>query len=158
MVIQSNPVSRDPTPRVFTTLYWLTCPSLIRHLSRYESEGWVRRVEDVYRQSAEVRENLSDLHGEYAFRRRRAVGSIRMSQLSKRRPKLAETLSRTGIAGVSDTSHVKCLHAHAAFHLVRGGHPLFETFPELLKDVADCRDCDRLAENTGGKRERGDAV
>lgn len=165
MVIQCDPVSEDASPvlaaesrrqpPVFTTLYWLTCPAINRHLGRYESEGWVRKVEEAAKRDVAMQETLHDLHGEYAWRRRRAVGGERLGRLKRARPKLAESLERTGIAGVSDPAHVKCLHAHAAFHLVQGGHPLFLSFPQLLKDVSDCRSCEQLE---GAKKEAAHAV
>ncbi len=102
-----------------------------------------------------MQETLRDLHGEYAWRRRRAVGGARLSRLKRTRPKLADSLERTGIGGVSDPTHVKCLHAHAAFHLVQGNHPLFLSFPQLLKDVSDCRSCEQLE---GAKKEPAHAV
>lgn len=154
MAIQSDPVSNQnpqdaPAParaphRVFTTLYWLTCPMQIDHLSRCESAGWIQRLEDTVQKNINARERMNDLHGEYAFRRRRAVGAGRLAELRRNRPHLANSLEQTGIAGVKDTAHIKCLHAHAAYHLVQGDHPLFVSFPELLKDPAGCRDCERL--------------
>lgn len=149
-VIQCEPVptarQANAGSRVFTTLYWLTCPVMNRHLGRFESEGWIDRLEDVANRNRSVREILRRLNEEYAARRRRAVGPGILRRLKHDRPKMAESLARTGIGGVADPAHVKCLHAHAAFHLVRGGHPFFTAFPQMLADVSDCRYCESLKE------------
>lgn len=157
MVIECQPVTQDETPAeespahprsaVFTTLYWLTCPQMIRHLSRYESSGWIQRLEGMASQDPSVTETMRALHAEYAARRRRVLGDPGLARLKETRPTLAESLETTGIGGVADPAHVKCLHAHAAYHLVRGGHPLFAANPELMKDVTACRDCDRLKDS-----------
>ena len=153
IVIETTPVSNfqtsggvEPKPAgIFTTLYWLTCPRLIRHISRLESAGWIKRVESEVSSSPEIRQPLMELHEEYIRRRRRMIGADRMRRLRRSRPAVAQTLDRAGIAGVADFSHIKCLHAHAAFHLVCGSHPVIQSHPEFLTDLADCRDCDRLS-------------
>lgn len=151
MVIENPPVVDRPgrPPQVFTTLYWLTCPLLIRRLSRFESAGWVRRLDDAVRQNRDLSESIDDVGHAYAYRRFRRLGKKRWENLSRSRPNLADSLRNTGIAGVrrpagSSAAPIKCLHAHAAYHLAEGGHPLFEAFPELLTDVSSCRDCEVL--------------
>lgn len=136
-----------------TTLYWLTCPMLVRHVSRFESGGWIRRLEQAVSENADWKEKIVDLHGEYAFRRRRAVGFSKMEKIRRSMPNVASSIEKTGIGGVGDTAHLKCLHAHAAYHLVRGGHPLFESFPELLTDMDHCGECRSLCSTATDKED-----
>lgn len=138
MVIETDPVSGD---RVFTTPYWLTCPRISRHIGGMESQGLIGRLDAEVAGDPAARDSMAALHAEYAAARKEAIGEERLAELRRDQPRVADFLDRTGIGGVSDFTHIKCLHAHAAFHLVRGGHPVFEARPELLPAVADCREC-----------------
>lgn len=138
MVIQTDPVSGD---RVFTTLYWLTCPKVSRQIGRWESEGWIGRIESEVAGNPAARDSMASLHAQYTAARQEAIGADRMAELRSDQPRVAAFLDRTGIAGVSDFTHIKCLHAHAAFHLAHGDHPVFNAHPEFLPDISDCREC-----------------
>ena len=148
MVIECDPLptpseGRDPG-RVFTTLYWLTCPELIRHVGGHESTGAIGRMENWVAQNPAARQALEAQHLRYSEERRRRIGAARLRALADDHPKLAASLAQTGIGGVSGGTHLKCLHAHAAYHLVQEDHPVFLTHPELLTDISECRRCDRL--------------
>jgi len=108
----------------------------------FESAGWIGRLKSMAGKVDAARQRLTDLHATYARRRRAAVGRIRLACLRLTRPHLARSLEKTGIGGVADPSNIKCLHAHAAYHLVEGNHPFFTTFPDLIEPLSDCRLCD----------------
>src|SRR6266536_6533556 len=44
LVIRNHPI--DPDGHPFPTLYWLTCPETVVAVSRLESEGWIKRLNE----------------------------------------------------------------------------------------------------------------
>jgi exopolyphosphatase / guanosine-5'-triphosphate,3'-diphosphate pyrophosphatase len=105
LVIRNRPL--DPEGHPFPTLYWLTCPAAVRRVSRLESEGWIRRLEQEAELDPDVRAALERAHREYAAERGRLVPG-------------AEAWG-----GVGGTARgIKCLHAHYAHHLAGGRDPV----------------------------------
>jgi hypothetical protein len=87
----------------FPTTFWLTCPFLVAAVSRLEAAGGVERWSEAVRLDPGLRRSLED-----ATREQRRL-----------RPELP-----VGIGGASRGGSLKCLHAHAAFALARGGYEL----------------------------------
>ena len=99
MVIENHPRMEDGTP--FPTLFWLTCPLLVKRASRLESEGWMTAVNAELEASAPLRGRLADALTRYRSRR---DGH--------------ERLERAAPPG-GGPDRVKCLHAHLAHELVQ---------------------------------------
>lgn len=92
----------DDAGHPFPTAFYLTCPHLVKQVDRLEAAGGVRRYEELLEADPELRsatERAHDRHGQVDGR-----GS--------------------NIAASGDRSRIKCLHAHAAFALAAGDHPL----------------------------------
>jgi exopolyphosphatase / guanosine-5'-triphosphate,3'-diphosphate pyrophosphatase len=105
LVIRNRPL--DPEGHPFPTLYWLTCPEAVRRVSRLESQGWIRRLEQEAELDPDVRAALERAHRGYAAERGRLVAG-------------AEAWG-----GVGGTARgLKCLHAHYAHHLAGGRDPV----------------------------------
>lgn len=92
----------DSSGRPFPTAYYVTCPHLVRQIDRIESNGGVRRFEAALASDEDLREATLAAHRRHASIDDRGAN----------------------IAAVGDPMHVKCLHAHAAFALADGAHPL----------------------------------
>lgn len=99
MVIESHPVLDDGSP--FPTLYWLTCPIMVKRASKLESEGWMEQCNDRLGGDRPLRSRLADAIEEY----RRA------------RDAHAELAPPPAPPG-GGPDRVKCLHAHTAHELV----------------------------------------
>lgn len=101
-VIATAPMLDDTTP--FPTLFWLTCPSLVREVSARESEGevaaWAGRLA---RDPALARRQMA---ADAAYREARTAegGGI-------------DPCDGAGTAGQRDPLATKCLHAHVAARL-----------------------------------------
>jgi exopolyphosphatase/guanosine-5'-triphosphate,3'-diphosphate pyrophosphatase len=105
LVIRNHPI--DPRGNPFPTLYWLTCPDGVKAVSRLESEGWIKRLNEEAEVDPELRTALRRAHEEYAAERDRVVpGAERWG----------------GVGGTA--SGVKCLHAHHAYYLAGGPDPI----------------------------------
>jgi hypothetical protein len=87
----------------FPTRFWLTCPALREEISRLEAEGLVGRLEEEMAADADLRARVAADHGRHAAEGRAAGGP------------------GVPVGGVRDPARLKCLHAHYAFHLARGG-------------------------------------
>lgn len=92
----------DDAGHPFPTAYYLTCPHLVRQVDRLEAAGGVRRYEDLLATDDELRAAT-----DRANARHRAIDQ-----------------RDANIAASSDPTRLKCLHAHAAFALAEGDHPL----------------------------------
>lgn len=97
----------DDTGSPFPTTYWLTCPRLVRAVSRLEAAGGVERWSKLAAADPELAASLRGAQAE-----QRAI-----------RPELD-----LGIGGARPAAAgLKCLHAHVAFALVRPGYELGES-------------------------------
>jgi hypothetical protein len=98
MVIETHPRSEDGAP--FPTLFWLTCPVLVKRMSRLESAGELARLTERLGADAALRARLG-----------RAVDAYRARRDSR------ETIAESGGPPGGGPDRVKCLHAHAAHEL-----------------------------------------
>ena len=113
----------DDTGAPFPTTYWLTCPRLVRAVSRLEAAGGVERWSKLAAVDPELAASLEKAQAE-----QRAI-----------RPELDLGIggARPGAAGL------KCLHAHAAFALARPGYELGERVVAELEPLWPAACCSR---------------
>lgn len=101
LVIRNFPVGLRGDP--FPTLYWLTCPKAVKAVSRFEADGWIKRLDAQASEDREFGDALERAHREYAEERARWHAIAR---------------SWGGVGGTR--TGIKCLHAHYANHLAGG--------------------------------------
>ncbi|MCW2973175.1 MAG: hypothetical protein JWN72_1448 [Thermoleophilia bacterium] len=99
-VTKQAPVDRNGQP--FPTAFYLTCPHLVKQIDRIEGAGGVKRYEQALQDEPELHAATMESHA-----RHRAL-----------------TKYGNNIAASSNPDHPKCLHAHAAFELAMGDHPM----------------------------------
>jgi hypothetical protein len=104
MVIENHPRLDDGSP--FPTLFWLTCPVLVKRASRLESEGWMAAVNQQLEASSSLKGRLGDALGRYAARR-------------DAHERLDDAMPPGG-----GPDRVKCLHAHLAHELAQPPNPV----------------------------------
>lgn len=95
--------ARTPDGAPFPTVFWLTCPGLVRAIARLEAAGGVRALEARIAEDPALAADFEE-----AQRRHAAL-----------RPPAGP-----GIGGVANARAVKCLHAHAAFALGSPPYPI----------------------------------
>lgn len=125
-VVKYHPVKKHPMviqviPWVkgapFPTLYWLTCPILKKEISHIEKDAWVGKLEKEY--FAPGSENLEALrknHESYRDQRIKLFEDVGLNWDSVPTP-MMDIIKTTGIGGIHDFDHIKCLHLHYAHHL-----------------------------------------
>jgi len=116
LVIRNHPVDRAGKP--FPTLFWLTCPTAVKVVSRVEGDGWIKRLDHRAREDPAFGSALEAAHREYAAERGRWVPDA------------------AGWGGVGGTrTGVKCLHAHYANHLAGGADPVGAWVAERVEPI-----------------------
>jgi hypothetical protein len=135
----------------FPTLFWLTCPVLVKAVSRIEGQGWSDIIRNKIRENADLKEKLLLAHDGYRqMRKESARDEAAVKEPATEEP--CENLETgfnhavfsTGIGGVRDTEGVKCLHAHYAHYLATGKNPLGEIVDKMLADYECERRCSAL--------------
>ena len=108
----------DERGEPFPTTYYVTCRHLVAALARLEAAGGVERWAQAVRDVPALASSLGRATEEQRrLRRERTSGARGVDD--------AASLD-LGIGGAGDPSHLKCLHAHAAFALARPGYELGE--------------------------------
>lgn len=129
-VTVNRPLFRQgPNFEVFPTLFWLTCPYLVREVGKLEAQGLVKRFEERLTQDEELLEAYLRAHEEYRCER---LGLLSPEERAFLREAGAWDAVETGIAGLRNLSRVKCLHAQLAHFLARGRNPIGREVAGLL--------------------------
>jgi hypothetical protein len=105
MAIENHPRLEDGSP--FPTLYWLTCPILIKRASTLESHGAMNALTERLQTEPELRARLADA----------------VTRLAARRDE-HEAIEVSGGPPGGGPDRVKCLHAHAAHELAAPPNPI----------------------------------
>lgn len=105
MVIENHPRLEDGSP--FPTLFYLTCPMLIKRVSRLEAAG----------RMAEMNTRLGEDDG---LRQRLAAAITRLIDRRDSHERIAESGAPPG----GGPDKVKCLHAHTAHQLADPPNPV----------------------------------
>lgn len=115
-VTEQDPYGPDGEP--FPTTFYLTCPQLVREVSRLEAAGGVERWTARVSADPVLRGDLERATIEQA--------ALRTALAAGRRGLDDGSSLETGIGGSRSPLALKCLHAHAAFALARPGYLLGE--------------------------------
>ncbi len=103
--IESHPRLDDGSP--FPTLYWLTCPMLVKRVSRLEAEGAMNGFNQRLRADRGLKARLAAAIDRYRTRR-----------------EVHAQIQESGGPAGGGPERVKCLHAHVAHELAGGNNPI----------------------------------
>jgi uncharacterized protein len=107
----------------FPTLYWLSCPSLVQAIGRFEASGGIELLADELASDPALGSDRDAAERRLrATRRGLAHGGIRLDD---------GAALAAGIAGEAPGGGVKCAHAHAALALADPPYRLGERALEL---------------------------
>ena len=118
-VIENHPRLEDGRP--FPTLFWLTCPLLVKRASRLEGQGHMATVNDRLAGDRRLRARLEAALVRYGARR-----------------DSHEVLLDAGAPPGGGPEKVKCLHAHVAHELADPPNPVGAEALALV-GFPDCR-------------------
>ena len=105
MVIENAPRLEDGSP--FPTLYWLTCPILVKRMSHLEAAGELAALTKRLAAEPGLQERLASALGRYRARR-----------------DAHEVTTESGGPPGGGPERVKCLHSHAAHELASPPNPI----------------------------------
>ena len=101
MVIENHPILDDGSP--FPTLFWLTCPILVKRASALEASGYMSELTAELARVPGLRARHVDALGRYRDRRNKH-----------------EPIADAGASPGGGPDRIKCLHAHTAHELADG--------------------------------------
>ena len=104
MVIENHPFLDDGSP--FPTLFWLTCPILVKRVSRLEADGWMQELNTLLEGDPAMQQMLQEA----------------IDDMVDRRDEHAVIERSVSVPG-GGPDRVKCLHAHTAQELVMRNDP-----------------------------------
>lgn len=133
LVILTFPFLEDQAP--FPILFWLTCPKLVKSVSKLEDEGMAKLWQQRITKSKRLAELLQEAQSDYQQRLSKLVKrQICSHQNQAKFEKQFDYAHYKGIGGVEDSNKIKCLHAHYAHFLATGKNPVGEMVAEALGD------------------------
>ncbi|NLK08585.1 MAG: DUF501 domain-containing protein [Firmicutes bacterium] len=118
-------------PQIFPTLYWLTCPALVRTVGDFETDGWVGRFQQQMLSNDNLRQDWEAAHADYAKARMALVPEKVLVELRERFPGQSEVLETAGVGGIRGEG-IKCLHTNLAHTLTGAHNPIGELVLGLL--------------------------
>ncbi len=144
VVVRSFPI-KDGKP--FPTLHYLTCPHLVKEVSKLEEKGLIKDFEKKLLSDEQFYFSMVEAH--------KKVIEIRLSLLETNKTKIperwVEVLRNVGTGGIRDFKTVKCLHLHLADYLAGIENPVGKEVYELIKEK-ECSDyhCSKALSTLGG--------
>ncbi|MEC9488655.1 MAG: DUF501 domain-containing protein [Halanaerobium sp.] len=134
---------------IFPTLFWLTCPGLVKIVSRIEDRGGVRQLQGRLDREG-LGGEMAQAHQSYAALRWELLDEEERKYLQGH-PKLAGVLKESGIGGIRGAG-IKCLHTHLADYLARKANPAGRLVWQQIEPEQIEEQCILCADrNSGGK-------
>lgn len=128
------------------TIYWLTCPFLVREISRLEDRGLISELTEKLHSNEDFRGKMEQVHNDYSRRRMKLISEEQLQAVREISADIPVMLKEAGVGGIRDKGGIKCLHTHYADYLVNGDNPIGEVVDGLVawpdsngSDV--CADC-----------------
>ncbi|MBM7558726.1 DUF501 domain-containing protein [Marinitoga litoralis] len=129
VVIKSYPL-KDGKP--FPTLYWVTCPHLIKEVGKLEALGKIKEWEKDINNNIELKENYINAHLEEKNER---------NSLLKDEPEwVKKRLENIGIGGIVNFESIKCLHLQLASFLGGTKNPIGKRVWDNI-EKKECENC-----------------
>ncbi|WGS65629.1 DUF501 domain-containing protein [Marinitoga aeolica] len=128
-VIESYPL-KDGKP--FPTLYWLTCPHLIKEVGKLESLGKIKEWEEEIKNNEDLRKKYLKAHIQEQKKRN--------SIIKGEEKWIKERLEKIGIGGISNFESIKCLHLQLASYLGGTDNPIGERVWNSI-EKKECKNC-----------------
>ena len=119
----------------FPTLFWLTCPEVVKQISRLEHESWIQKLEERVQRDPELRARYHQAHRAYIEERWQQLTAEDKRWIEEQG--LSEVFLKRGIGGVRDWDSIKCLHMHYAHYKARGQNPIGEWIEEHF-EIQEC--------------------
>lgn len=132
-VLLADPVFKENgIYKPFPTFLWLVCPNLKYKVAQLEESGLISELSELLQQDADLKSEFDEGQNFICKIRVEMAEKILNNQVPDH---IYKVLGKTTIAGSSNYTGVKCLHAHLAQELVYGNNPLGRI---VLKKTGPC--------------------
>ncbi len=126
--------------RMLANLLWLTCPYLNQKIHDLESKGYIARISSFINREKAMQCLMKDAHAEYHFLRK-YVCRIYLKDDEGVFSDNAAVIN-TGIGGIRNIEHLKCLHLHYAHYRLCEKNIAGKIVYHLLNGVTACDGAD----------------
>jgi uncharacterized protein len=136
----------------FPTLFWLTCPGLVKQISQLEDKGLIHDLQKEIHSGSDLSERLLHAQQSYIDARQSLLPFRKRCKIRKLNPALARQMESKGIGGVENLQTIKCLHMHYAHHVITGNNPVGAFVSHWLSLNAasfTCQQCPKQAQLAG---------
>ncbi|HID79951.1 MAG TPA: DUF501 domain-containing protein [Aquifex aeolicus] len=128
----------------FPTTFWLTCPYLVKEISRLEEAGFIAFFEEKLKRNERLKRQYLKAHSFERMLRKPFIPKDLSFPIKRK-------LLSVGVGGIEKPLGVKCLHLHFASFLGGGYNPIGKEVLNYLPSL-ECRDnfCKKLLNERGG--------
>lgn len=130
MAVASFPIIRGEP---FPTMFWLTCPHLIKACGKLESALYHKLIETEIENSEKLKLEQKSAHEKMVEIRKKVTEALGMV--------MDPSVLKSGIAGAKKYTHVKCLHAHLAAGFAGIESPVTRALYEAITSIECAYDC-----------------
>lgn len=103
----------------FPTLYWLCSKDLHKAISRIETAGWAKQIEEELQLDAQLNARYRQNHRDYVHTRAQYMSHEQRQRIAELG--FEQLFQRYGIGGISQWDKVRCLHMQYAHFLCTEG-------------------------------------
>ncbi len=123
---------------VFPTIYWLSCPYLVKEVSKLEDRGLISDLTLKLKTDESFYQKMKKAHEIYARRRMNLLGQKKVEIIKKISSDIIKVLKYSGVGGIRDKNGIKCLHTHLADYMINGQNPAGEIVSEFVEWPKEC--------------------
>lgn len=116
MVLRMHSLVDD---KPFPTLYWLCSKDLYKAISRIETCGWVKQIEQELQLDGQLNAHYRQNHRDYVDSRDQYMSDTQRQRIAELG--FTKLFQRYGIGGISQWDKVRCLHMQYAHYLCGEG-------------------------------------
>jgi len=109
---------------VFPTIYWLSCPYLVKEVGKLEDKGIIRELTKRLHNDSEFKRKMQEAHENYRKQRLDYLNEDSSENINNVSADIVKVLKSSGVGGIRDKQGIKCLHTHLADYLVNGQNPV----------------------------------
>lgn len=135
-VLLTVPFGEDQN--VFPTIYWLSCPYLVKEVSKLEDKGLIKKLTLKLKKNKLFRKRMEREHEVYARKRMALLEQKKIDAIKKISPDIIKVLKNSGVGGIRDKNGIKCLHTHLADYMVNGENPVGEIVNQFVEWPKEC--------------------
>jgi len=131
----------------FPTLFWLTCPLLLKEVSKLEEKGMIKNLETKLKNDEDFIKAYLKAHEATKAMKMQILTSLSLTEWQR------DAIIGRGIGGIKDLKHVKCLHLHLANYMGGIDNPVGKIVWKMM-ELHECPPNDIICHRLVNKLEK----